>query len=149
VLIVNPAAGARRGGALAREAARELRALGLAVEQRVSERPGHARELAAALEPEAWDAVGVVGGDGTLHEVVNGLLDLVLLRGAGRLRLLSLLLAVQRGRADAHPLLGRRLVTRFELTLEPDSPVVVDGETLRASRLLIEVAPAALRVLAP
>lgn len=39
-----------------------------------TERPGHAEELAAGLS--GFDTVVVIGGDGTVHEVVNGLMRL-------------------------------------------------------------------------
>ncbi len=71
VLIANP--GARNSLRHAEIAHRTLRAAGRAVEIVVSEAPGHAVELAA----EAWagDAIAVaVGGDGTIGEVVRGLL---------------------------------------------------------------------------
>ena len=35
---------------------------------------GHARELAHTLDATRFDALCIVGGDGTIHEVVNGLL---------------------------------------------------------------------------
>ncbi len=38
-------------------------------------RPGHARELAAEAVAEGYDLVVAAGGDGTLHEIVNGLFD--------------------------------------------------------------------------
>ena len=37
--------------------------------------PGHARELAARLELDDYDGFLVLGGDGTFHEVVNGMLE--------------------------------------------------------------------------
>jgi YegS/Rv2252/BmrU family lipid kinase len=40
---------------------------------RVTEGPSHATELAAAAVEEGFDIVAAVGGDGTCHEVVNGL----------------------------------------------------------------------------
>jgi YegS/Rv2252/BmrU family lipid kinase len=38
-----------------------------------TERPTHAVELAAAAVGEGYDLVAAVGGDGTVHEVINGL----------------------------------------------------------------------------
>lgn len=40
-----------------------------------SERPGHVVELAKEVALQDFDRLIVVGGDGTLHEVVNGLFD--------------------------------------------------------------------------
>ena len=37
-------------------------------------RPGHAEEICRGLGRRDWDVVVVVGGDGTVHEAVNGLL---------------------------------------------------------------------------
>ncbi len=71
--IVNPVAGAGRGrrldlsGALSR----------LGGDARLDEtlRPGHARHLARRAALEGADLVVAAGGDGTIHEVVNGLFD--------------------------------------------------------------------------
>jgi diacylglycerol kinase (ATP) len=51
---------------------RRAEALGLRGEVLLSERPGHLRELAAAAAAE-HDLLVVVGGDGSLNEVVNGI----------------------------------------------------------------------------
>jgi diacylglycerol kinase (ATP) len=39
----------------------------------LTERPGHAKELATAAADAGYDLVVAAGGDGTIHEVVNGL----------------------------------------------------------------------------
>lgn len=73
VLIVNPAAG--RARAAGRTALCRLSAERGAVALRVSERPGHARELAREAARGGAQAVAAVGGDGTVAEVLNGILD--------------------------------------------------------------------------
>lgn len=40
-----------------------------------TERPGHGRELARRAVAEGYDLVAAAGGDGTVHEVVNGLIS--------------------------------------------------------------------------
>jgi diacylglycerol kinase (ATP) len=71
--IVNPASA---NGATAREWP-ELAALahasGLQVSEHLTEAPGHAAELAREASMNGADVVVAVGGDGTVHEVVNGL----------------------------------------------------------------------------
>jgi diacylglycerol kinase (ATP) len=49
----------------------------------LTERPGHGRDLAQAAAEADYDLVAAAGGDGTLHEVVNGLMR----GGNGRTRL--------------------------------------------------------------
>lgn len=74
-VILNPAAG---GGAGARIRARLERGLDASgVDYALSETtgPGHAVRLAAAAVGQAAEIVVAVGGDGTIHEVANGLLD--------------------------------------------------------------------------
>ncbi|MGE3803643.1 MAG: diacylglycerol kinase family protein [Gemmataceae bacterium] len=48
--------------------------LGKAVEWRPTERPGHAEELAGEAARQGFGIVAAAGGDGTVHEVANGLL---------------------------------------------------------------------------
>lgn len=73
-VIVNPAAG--RGAARRAEpvVARAFRAQGWAVDVRRTAGPGHAQELAAQAVSQGANHVIAVGGDGTVHEVANGLL---------------------------------------------------------------------------
>ena len=74
VFVVNPASAngstRRRWPEIAHRAAE----LGLAGESLLSERPGHARELARRAAEGGARLVVAVGGDGTVNEVVNGLL---------------------------------------------------------------------------
>lgn len=46
-------------------------AAGFTLTQLVTERPGHATALAAGLDPTTTDLVLVVGGDGTVWEVLQ------------------------------------------------------------------------------
>jgi diacylglycerol kinase family enzyme len=72
-IIVNPAAAG--GRALARWNAFEpaLRAHGLSYECVLTDRPGHATRLAREAAAAGIARVAACGGDGTLHEVVQGL----------------------------------------------------------------------------
>ena len=72
LLIANPAAGFRPAGERAEQAARRLTALGLQVDLHRTVGPGDA-ELAARGASGRYEWVIAAGGDGTLHEVANGL----------------------------------------------------------------------------
>jgi len=74
VFLVNPASGNGVTGRRWPELARRAAALGLAGETHFSERPGHLIELAAQSAENGASLVVAVGGDGTLSEVVNGLM---------------------------------------------------------------------------
>lgn len=72
--VVNPAAG--RGAALRAwgRARPVLEAAGLELQVAETGAPGAASDLAAAAAADGMDVVLAVGGDGTVHEVANGLL---------------------------------------------------------------------------
>lgn len=74
LVILNPRAGGRRRGRRRlRRVLAELERRGCAVAVRTTAGPGDAEGLARAAEPE-FDLVVAAGGDGTAHEVANGLL---------------------------------------------------------------------------
>ena len=73
MIVRNARAGRAPSEGALRAAAAPLRAAGAAIQLRNTERPGHARELAAEAARDALDVVVAAGGDGTVHEVVNGL----------------------------------------------------------------------------
>jgi YegS/Rv2252/BmrU family lipid kinase len=50
-----------------------LRNAGCAVTVRLTERPGHAEQIARDVSSSDYDIVAAAGGDGTINEVVNGL----------------------------------------------------------------------------
>ncbi len=74
-LLVNPAAGGGGAGQRFSLAARTLERLGAEFDVRFSEAPGHLTELAReAIRGCGADCVvAVLGGDGSLNEVINGL----------------------------------------------------------------------------
>lgn len=92
LFLVNPASAngstGRQWPVLARRAAE----LGLRGDALLSERPGHLTELAAQAVEAGATQLAIVGGDGTVYEVVNGVLRAgggevelaVLPRGTGR-----------------------------------------------------------------
>ena len=73
-MIVNPIAGRRRRGLVA-ESLALLRARGLEITERDTAGPDHARALARSAAEEAGDVVVVAGGDGTVNEAANGLVE--------------------------------------------------------------------------
>ena len=75
LFVVNPQAGGGRAGRTLREVRAILeRRLG-PVEVAGTERAGHAIDLAREGTRQGRDIVIAAGGDGTLHEVANGVLD--------------------------------------------------------------------------
>jgi diacylglycerol kinase (ATP) len=74
-VIVNPHAGKRRVGDEIPELERTLQARGLPYELRRTEGPGDATRFARETLEAGGRFVVAVGGDGTVHEVVNGMMD--------------------------------------------------------------------------
>jgi diacylglycerol kinase (ATP) len=72
--IVNPAAGGGRSAKLAGPALARLREGGLHIDVIASTGPGHAVQLAREAYGQGYRRFIAVGGDGTAHEILNGVL---------------------------------------------------------------------------
>ena len=71
--IVNPAAGGGRSAKLAGPALARLRQSKLQIDSVASTGPGHAIELAREAYNQGYRQFLAVGGDGTAHEILNGI----------------------------------------------------------------------------
>lgn len=66
--------GNKRGRSVARKAVRLMEREGVVVEMvRLTER-GHAEQLCESLDFDGYDVIVGVGGDGTFHECINGMM---------------------------------------------------------------------------
>lgn len=74
-VILNPAAGSGSGRRTRPEVERELSRRGISFTLEETRGRGHALELACAAARRGAGTVVAAGGDGTIHEVVNGLLQ--------------------------------------------------------------------------
>ena len=75
VLIANARSGKGGVAKCLPEVTNELKSRGLEHEVRFTERPGHAIDIARESIDEGKRFLVAVGGDGTIHEVVNGMID--------------------------------------------------------------------------
>ena len=73
IAIVNPAAGGGRAAGLAGPKLAELRRTGLAIDVIASSSQGHATQLAREAYAQGYRRFLAVGGDGTAHEILNGI----------------------------------------------------------------------------
>lgn len=74
LVVFNPQAGRGRGQQRLAEVQQALHAAGIEYESVVSEDRGHAVELARRAALAGWELIAAAGGDGTINEVVNGLM---------------------------------------------------------------------------
>lgn len=75
LIIANPVSGGGRGGRLAERLAAELTRVGLRPQTRLTALDHTGRQIAAEVEPGTLRCITVVGGDGSVHDVINGLRD--------------------------------------------------------------------------
>lgn len=80
--IVNPKAGGGRCGKLAAASLTKLRTDGLLLDVIATTAPGHATELAGEAYSQGYRRFIAVGGDGTAHEILNGVFPQALANGA-------------------------------------------------------------------
>jgi diacylglycerol kinase family enzyme len=85
-----------------------------------------------------------------IARVDDGVFDLLTIQGAGRIRLLGLLMGVFSGRHLRSRTVGVAQVRTVRLEWEGDLPVEAEGELVPArSPLVVTIHPGALRVVAP
>lgn len=72
VVEVNPRDGTQRGLATRDRVQPIFAAAGIELEIRVTQSPGHAREMARMLKLSGVDSICPIGGDGTIYEVAGG-----------------------------------------------------------------------------
>jgi len=75
LLIFNPQADRGRSGQRASDLRAVVDSLGGA-DWRGTEYPAHATEIAAQAADHGYDTVAALGGDGTVHEIINGLMKI-------------------------------------------------------------------------
>jgi YegS/Rv2252/BmrU family lipid kinase len=75
LLIYNPYSGSHKGKDIAKKTTRLLSRGGVTVDICSSERQGHMKEIIMHEDLSAYDCLCIVGGDGTFHEAINGLME--------------------------------------------------------------------------
>ena len=75
MLIVNPCGGRRHGLAILDQVKPFFAEAGFDLDVRVTQYAGHAREIARTLPLDQYGSLCMIGGDGTVHEVVSGLIE--------------------------------------------------------------------------
>eukprot|EP01133_Synstelium_polycarpum_P004313 gene4313-5037_t len=73
-IIYNPFSGSKIGEKIMNEARKYFEVHGLNVQIIPTEYKGHAEDLCKGIDVSGLDAVCLVGGDGTIHEAVNGIM---------------------------------------------------------------------------
>lgn len=73
-IIVNPKSGSHRGHSILKQTTRLFESADINYEVAISNHKNHPYELINKADLSNIDSIAVIGGDGTMHEVVNGML---------------------------------------------------------------------------
>lgn len=74
VILINPHGGVKKGRKLLEKVRPIFEAADVTLEVQETEFPGHAKEIAHDIDLRGLDGFCAIGGDGTLHESMNGML---------------------------------------------------------------------------
>lgn len=74
IMIVNPHGGGKKGMAILEKVKPVFKQASIELDVKETRYAGHARVLANSLELDGFDGLCAIGGDGTMHELVNGIL---------------------------------------------------------------------------
>ncbi len=74
ILILNPHGGVKTGRTILKKVHPVFESIGAELNVYETEHAGHAKELAYSLDYTGYEGLCAIGGDGTMHEVVNGML---------------------------------------------------------------------------
>jgi len=73
-LVVNPHGGNKKGLAILEKVKPIFKEAGAEIEIKETRYAGHARNMANSLVFDGFDGFCAIGGDGTMHEIINGML---------------------------------------------------------------------------
>lgn len=100
-LLYNPMSGNKRGRSVAKKAVRLIQREGVSADMiRLTER-GHAEQLCASIDLLDYDLIVAVGGDGTFHECINGMMQRIM---SGKQAIPLALIAAGTGNSFMHEL---------------------------------------------
>jgi hypothetical protein len=92
-LLYNPRSGNKSGEKVMKNAKKLLESYGKTVEVTKLQRKGHAEELCETMTLDGIDVLCSVGGDGTFHECINGMMKRILADGSARIPPMALIAA--------------------------------------------------------
>lgn len=71
LLIINPYSGKKKGAQIARYVAEQMQHMGYTCTLFLSETTGQLRSFVSQNHPDKFACIGIIGGDGTMHEFIN------------------------------------------------------------------------------